>query len=641
MERKYTRDNQLEEIKQGKAKTELTYNDWGQLTKEKRKGGNDHEIKRDYDDLGRPAGYELKQGGEKVRAHYGYDSAGRLVEVGSEDLMARYEYLPMGHQVATLTLSDKDGTERMRSTKQYDALNRLTSIGHRTPQGVMASFEYTYNLANQRTEMRREDGSYWRYQYDDLGQVIFGGEYGPQGQPLPGHGFGYGFDDIGNRQHATKLAVPFDEAEGANVGLRSDYRANLLNQYEQRTIASSAEILGQTDPRASLQAQAENAQGEALPTTVERENSHFRVTAPVNNQEREATTIIEVEASLNGNQSTQSTAVTTPGTPVSYAYDADGNLLQDESWHYEWNGENRLVGMYSRQTVAPDKRQRLEFAYDANGRRVEKAVSEWNDKKAKYENSRQNDYVYDGWNLIGELRQQGKGTQWKTYMWGLDLSFSPQGAGGIGGLLVITALDEEGKTSKNEESQIHLPIFDGNGNVMGLVLAENRELVAHYSYGTFGELLRSTGPAAIGNAFRYSTKYADVESGLCYFGYRYYSPERGRWLNRDPLKENGGFNIYGFVNNSVPNHHDFLGLRTVCCGGTWYEYKRGKRCCGTHYVTGGPNGKCCKNGQPFDRVRLKDRDYGGNLEACVGGETGFTHIGSLAISVVLQRLALK
>ncbi len=556
VERKYTRDGQLEEIKQGKAKTELTYNAWGQLTKEKRKGSNDHEIKREYDELGRPAGYELKQGGEKARARYAYDSAGRLAEVGNEDLMARYEYLPMGHQVATLTLSDKHGTERMRSTKEYDALNRLTSIGHRTPKGVMASFDYTYNLANQRTEMHREDGSYWRYQYDDLGQVIFGGEYGPHGQPLPGHGFGYEFDDIGNRQHSTKLAVPFDGAEEANVGLRSDYRANLLNQYELRTIASRAEILGQTDSRASLQAQAENAQGEVLPTTVERENSHFRVTAPVNNRQREATTSIEVEASLNGNQSTQSTTVITPGTPVTYAYDADGNLLQDESWHYEWNGENRLVEMYSRQTVAPAKRQRLDFVYDAYGRRVEKVISGWDDKKADYKESRHIGYVYDGRNLVGEFQEHGKVTQWKTYLWGLDLSHGRQGAGGIGGLLAISTLGEEGKASKKEDPEVLLPFYDGNGNVMGLVLAESAEAVALYAYGVFGELLRASGPDADGNAFRFSTKYADVETGLCYYGYRCYAPQTGRWLNRDPIEEEGGLNMQGFVFNDPVNLWD-------------------------------------------------------------------------------------
>jgi hypothetical protein len=37
------------------------------------------------------------------------------------------------------------------------------------------------------------------------------------------------------------------------------------------------------------------------------------------------------------------------------------------------------------------------------------------------------------------------------------------------------------------------------------------------------------------NPFRFSTKYCDEETGLVYYGYRYYQPTTGRWLNRDPI----------------------------------------------------------------------------------------------------------
>ena len=45
------------------------------------------------------------------------------------------------------------------------------------------------------------------------------------------------------------------------------------------------------------------------------------------------------------------------------------------------------------------------------------------------------------------------------------------------------------------------------------------------------------------NPFRFSTKYLDTESGLIYYGFRYYSPSLGRFLNRDPLGEEGGPNL--------------------------------------------------------------------------------------------------
>lgn len=40
----------------------------------------------------------------------------------------------------------------------------------------------------------------------------------------------------------------------------------------------------------------------------------------------------------------------------------------------------------------------------------------------------------------------------------------------------------------------------------------------------------------------------------------YYNPEQGRWLNRDPIEENGGLNLYGFVGNDPINSVDMLGM---------------------------------------------------------------------------------
>lgn len=45
------------------------------------------------------------------------------------------------------------------------------------------------------------------------------------------------------------------------------------------------------------------------------------------------------------------------------------------------------------------------------------------------------------------------------------------------------------------------------------------------------------------------------------YGYRYYDPLTGRWPSRDPIEENGGVNLYGFVGNSTILSIDVLGLR--------------------------------------------------------------------------------
>jgi hypothetical protein len=47
---------------------------------------------------------------------------------------------------------------------------------------------------------------------------------------------------------------------------------------------------------------------------------------------------------------------------------------------------------------------------------------------------------------------------------------------------------------------------------------------------------------------------------VCYYGFRYYNPNTGRWLSRDPIEEQGGVNLYGMVGNDTVNSVDNLGL---------------------------------------------------------------------------------
>jgi len=61
-----------------------------------------------------------------------------------------------------------------------------------------------------------------------------------------------------------------------------------------------------------------------------------------------------------------------------------------------------------------------------------------------------------------------------------------------------------------------------------------------------------------------STKYFDDETGLVYFGFRYYSPELGRFVSRDPIGARGGANLYGFLGNSPVGRWDLLGMVRGC-----------------------------------------------------------------------------
>jgi RHS repeat-associated protein len=160
----------------------------------------------------------------------------------------------------------------------------------------------------------------------------------------------------------------------------------------------------------------------------------------------------------------------------------------------------------------------------------------------------------------------------RTYVWGSDLSGSLQGAGGVGGLLKVTCVG----TGTTNAFVAH----DGNGNVAALLDAANGNVCARYEYGPFAEATRVSGPLAKVVPVRFSTKYVDDESGLCYYGYRYFAPTTGRWLTRDPLRNSParGFgaslrrgllprdwlNLYACVANAPVDSVDNLGLATVC-----------------------------------------------------------------------------
>ena len=150
----------------------------------------------------------------------------------------------------------------------------------------------------------------------------------------------------------------------------------------------------------------------------------------------------------------------------------------------------------------------------------------------------------------------------RTYTWGLDIRESSQGAGGVAGLLMVNA----------GSGGIHFPAYDLNGNVMGLVKAANGTISTRYEYGPFGEVFCSVGELAGENPFQFSTKYTDFETDLVYYGYRYYSPDLGRWISRDPIEEQGGFNLYAFVNNDPVNKFNILGLDFSTYSGLGYGY---------------------------------------------------------------------
>ena len=162
-------------------------------------------------------------------------------------------------------------------------------------------------------------------------------------------------------------------------------------------------------------------------------------------------------------------------------------------------------------------------------------------------------FVYDGWNVIKEITRMGGSDTNRYFVWGLDISQTLQDAGGVGGLLAMV-----------EGSNTYHYCFDANGNVGQLVNGATGVIEAHYEFDPFGNIISKNGSMADDNPFRFSTQYFDEETGLIAYKFRYYDPEMGRWLNRDPIGEKGGINLYTMVGNNSVNKFDPFGLQSCC-----------------------------------------------------------------------------
>ena len=235
---------------------------------------------------------------------------------------------------------------------------------------------------------------------------------------------------------------------------------------------------------------------------------------------------------------------------IGLSHDDDGNLssISDGTKiQYEYDAENRLKRVLPENPSDGDIK--VEFHYDWLGRRVKKSVYKWNSEAWETEAEYEKFFVYDGYNAIEEITSKDGKTASKYYVRGLDLSGTTDGAGGIGGLLA---------TVDPESSKVYYHLYGPNGNTAQL-LSDNGRIAAHYEYDPFGNVQFQHGPYAEQNPFRFSSKYFDVETGLADFGMRYYDPYLGRWINRDPIREAGGLNLYGFVGNDPVNRIDPFG----------------------------------------------------------------------------------
>lgn len=514
----YDKLNRLTNMVDGVGTTVYGYDSVGQLLSEGGLWPNDT-VSYTYNNRLRTGMNLLQPGASAWTQGYGYDSTRRLTSLTSPAGTFGYAYDPVKLlRVDGLTLPNG-----AHITNSYDNVARQVWTKLINSSGaVLDSASYAYNQGNQRTAETNAAGDYRNYTYDNIGELetAVGKEAGGTTNRLQEQ-LGYSYDAAGNLNFRT------------NNAFIQTFGVNSLNEMSVITRSGTFTVAGTTtSPATNVTVNTSNA--------VLYADTTFAAT---NYTLANGTNIFTAIAKdVYGRISTNVATVNLPATN-SCSYDLNGNLLSDGTRNFAYDDENELTSVWATNAWRND------FAYDGKmRRRIEKDYA-WNG--SSWVQTNEVHFIYNG-NLVIQERNTNNVVQ-VTYMRGKDLSGTLQGAGGIGGLL--------SRSDANGTTFYHA---DGNGNITMLI--NNLQLVvAKYIYDPFGNTLSMYGSLADANLYRFSSKEWNVSLGLYYCIYRFYDPSLQRWLNRDPIGEKGGINLYEFVINDPMDYNDGLGLAIWTC----------------------------------------------------------------------------
>ena len=219
-----------------------------------------------------------------------------------------------------------------------------------------------------------------------------------------------------------------------------------------------------------------------------------------------------------------------PDGTTTFDWDAAGNMIAkhapDGTTTYTWDYRNRLT------QVAPPVGDPINFAYNAMGQRIQKNGTR---------------FIYDGVQLLQETDLNNQTLRSNT--------FTNEGYGDL--------------VSENDGTNSSFPTFNGQSSTDAIV-NKTATVTDRISYSAFGGEDSHSGSST--TPFRFVGKqsyYRDSETGLYLLGAggnpngagRYYDPELGRFISRDPIGLAGGdANLYRYAGNNPVNGVDPLGL---------------------------------------------------------------------------------
>jgi RHS repeat-associated protein len=204
-----------------------------------------------------------------------------------------------------------------------------------------------------------------------------------------------------------------------------------------------------------------------------------------------------------------------PGT-TSLTFDANGSMTSDGVKTFAWDADNRLIKI-----TYPGSGNFSEILYDASG--IKGQITET--VASSLASTKQ---FLNAGSRISEERDASSNVVKKFFDFGQTIS----GAN-------------------------YFYFFDHLGSIREM--NDNSGVVqARYEYDTYGQRTKTAG--ALDADFQYAGYYMHSPSGLNLTVYRAYRAELGRWINRDPIEERGGINLYSYVGNNPAEKNDALGL---------------------------------------------------------------------------------
>jgi RHS repeat-associated protein len=371
-------------------------------------------------------------------------------------------------------------------------------------------------------------------------------------------GYTTSFDRASNKLYERHLEAedrshlyqPFNSDGSFAVGYDS---ANRLRQY-QRGVLSSATIPYLVNAGASIATPttlpgADQVRTYGLDGLGNWKTSNFTVV----NDDESTTSTAEVRQHNYVNEIT-SVRDTTDGTPTTtpFTYDKNGNLLNDGVRIYQYDALNRLVQINK---VGEGTPIIAAYVYDGLNRRIQKTISNGG-LTGDITNGTTN-YLYDGQQMA--MARDNTGAWQQVYFWGRY----------IDELLFFAVPTETVPTTYRVLSDL---LYRSTA-----IVTTTNVVAEAYDCDAYGNTLCYSGPGSDNQWFTdddvqtnnpinttiFTGRQYDPESQIYYYRARYYSPQIGRFISRDPLENaelSQGTNLYWYVRNNTPNSFDPMGL---------------------------------------------------------------------------------